>query len=593
MIQLVIQNIKRDARKMLICAFGISLGVGMFAFFLALGQGIQQGVLDRIYPINQVEFEPSAISMLGMKSTVGEEGISAEVIKELESHPEVLAVFPKSKSHFPSRLFGGEELFGEILKTEAYLDGLPVAIGATDATEGLVFDDHGEALSCTSDDECTEEGACFAGRCWALSCDEKDGCGEGLTCVRHRCSADAECSGEGTTCVGGRCSSGVCSATCAAMASLEESGCGAGSYCTPVECEASQDCLEGACEDGFCVRGYCDHMPCSLLRPKQQLSLGEFSSGIVEIEGPAEGISEVKACPEGTFCIPESVDSAGGYCEAPIPALLSPVLLELFDLIAAPALGLEPLGDGSRAMGLIFHVQYGNSYMSTDRHRSQQVTKKAQIVGVSPKAMELGVTVPLPYMQRANYRLGKGAERGRYDTAIVSVRSNGEVQAVLSKGEAMGLQVTARTREGKKAANLLLLVTLSLSFVSWLILVVAAVHVSQTFNMTVTRRTREFGILRSIGARGKDLRKLVFMESVIVGGGGGVAGVLIAWSIGLSIETLLLGQVVEMSVRPEGIFSLSPDIAAIGLVIGIIFSLLGAWRPAIRASTLDPAVITR
>ena len=43
---LAILNAKKTRKTLLLCVFGIALGVGMFVFFLGLGSGIQEGVFE-------------------------------------------------------------------------------------------------------------------------------------------------------------------------------------------------------------------------------------------------------------------------------------------------------------------------------------------------------------------------------------------------------------------------------------------------------------------------------------------------------------------------------------------------------------------
>ena len=109
----------------------------------------------------------------------------------------------------------------------------------------------------------------------------------------------------------------------------------------------------------------------------------------------------------GNVLYPESVRSKSGYCEEPLPVLLSPVIVELFNTVAAPAMGLNPLNSPEEFLGLTFQVQFGNSFLFGDRSRSKQITKKAEVVGVSQKAIELGLTVPRVYLERANGRIGR------------------------------------------------------------------------------------------------------------------------------------------------------------------------------------------
>ena len=73
---LALLNARKTSKTLLLCVFGIALGVGMFVFFLSLGTGIQEGVLNRLYPIQQIEFEAKTVSVLGIEQTQGDGGVS-------------------------------------------------------------------------------------------------------------------------------------------------------------------------------------------------------------------------------------------------------------------------------------------------------------------------------------------------------------------------------------------------------------------------------------------------------------------------------------------------------------------------------------
>jgi len=595
MLPLVIQNLRRDKRNSIYCAFGIALGVGMFAFFLALSGGIQEEVLNRIYPINQLEMEPKKVSFLGLKENVGPENISPEMIEMAASIEGVSDVSPKMKSHFRARLFGGKAIFGDILRAEAFFDGLPIELGQKelpdDAQES--FQDMGEFVGCSTNSQCGERGVCLQGQCWSRSCLNSDECAGGQVCVPAFCSTNMECGGEEELCVEGLCEKGFCAESCKAKVELRETGCGLGQQCVELDCESQKDCGEGPCVDGTCARGYCELMTCELEYPKAQFSLGEVGRGDVDLDCHGDECAEMENCPEGTYCIAENRDETAGHCEVPIPVILSPFLIEVFDLAVANALNLEKLGGGERVLGLTFQVQYGNSYLGATRHSTEQVTKKAKVVGFSEKAMDLGLTVPLPYLQRANNLYGDGVLESGYDSIVVNVEENGSVQGVLAELADMGFEANPRTREAESAASLLFWMTFAFSGVSWLILLVAALHVSQTFHMNVTRRYREMGILRSIGATGRDLRHLVILEASIVGGTGGVLGVVVSFLIAGGLEMLVLTSNSIMKYRPDGLFEFSWSICGAGILVGLVFSALGAWGPSSRASRLDPAMVTK
>lgn len=115
-------------------------------------------------------------------------------------------------------------------------------------------------------------------------------------------------------------------------------------------------------------------------------------------------------------------------------------------------------------------------------------------------------------------------------------------------------------------------------------LLVGAIGIANTMYTAVLERTREIGIMKSIGARNSDILKLFLIESSFIGLIGGIIGVLIGIGISKFAETLM------GSVLGEGFFQvflpwwLLVGAALFAMVIGIISGII----PAKKASELKP-----
>ncbi len=107
------------------------------------------------------------------------------------------------------------------------------------------------------------------------------------------------------------------------------------------------------------------------------------------------------------------------------------------------------------------------------------------------------------------------------------------------------------------------------------------------FSISVSERTRQFGLLSSVGATKKQLRKMVMSESLAVSLVGiplgiisGLIGIFITLSA-LSVKFQSIGFSVPMK------FSVSPLSIVIGCVISLLTVLLSAWIPARRATKVS------
>jgi putative ABC transport system permease protein len=108
-------------------------------------------------------------------------------------------------------------------------------------------------------------------------------------------------------------------------------------------------------------------------------------------------------------------------------------------------------------------------------------------------------------------------------------------------------------------------------------MVVGGIVIMNIMLAVVTERTHEIGIRKSLGARRGDILNQYLVESAVLAGAGGLAGVCIAWVVAVMVRTF---SSVPMSLPWSSV------ITGVGLsaVVGLFFGIY----PARRASKLDP-----
>lgn len=113
---------------------------------------------------------------------------------------------------------------------------------------------------------------------------------------------------------------------------------------------------------------------------------------------------------------------------------------------------------------------------------------------------------------------------------------------------------------------------------------VAALVISNTFNVLVASRTRVLALFRAIGASRRQVRGAAVVESLSLGIVGSVLGVGLGLLIGWGLST-----VVRAFWMPE-FAQMSPSVPAfvVGPVVGILVTLAAGLIPAIRASRVSP-----
>jgi putative ABC transport system permease protein len=123
----------------------------------------------------------------------------------------------------------------------------------------------------------------------------------------------------------------------------------------------------------------------------------------------------------------------------------------------------------------------------------------------------------------------------------------------------------------------------------WLLAAVAAVSllvggigIMNITLLSVTERTKEIGLRRAVGARGKDVMRQFLIEAVAISVAGGALGVIAGVIASVTIaQTLRWATVV------------SPGAVLIAFGVSALVGVFFGWYPARRAAELDPIAALR
>jgi putative ABC transport system permease protein len=113
--------------------------------------------------------------------------------------------------------------------------------------------------------------------------------------------------------------------------------------------------------------------------------------------------------------------------------------------------------------------------------------------------------------------------------------------------------------------------------ISGIALLAASVGIMNIMLVSVTERTKEIGIRKSIGARRVSILTQFLIEAVVISLAGGVAGILIG---------VLAGNGLAIWMKASVVFPW--DWAAIGLIVCSVIGVGAGLYPAVKASRLDP-----
>lgn len=138
------------------------------------------------------------------------------------------------------------------------------------------------------------------------------------------------------------------------------------------------------------------------------------------------------------------------------------------------------------------------------------------------------------------------------------------------------------------SSNIMDAITIVLIAFSSISLIVSSIMIGIIMYISVLERTKEIGILRSLGARKKDVARVFNSETFIIGCSSGAIGILIAWLL-LFPTNAILKDLTSLS----NVAVMNPVHALILITISVILTLIGGWIPAKLASKKDPVEALR
>tara|TARA_B100000945_G_scaffold276233_1_gene240715 strand:+ start:316 stop:3030 length:2715 start_codon:yes stop_codon:yes gene_type:complete len=125
---------------------------------------------------------------------------------------------------------------------------------------------------------------------------------------------------------------------------------------------------------------------------------------------------------------------------------------------------------------------------------------------------------------------------------------------------------------------------------AFIILFVAAFIIYNVFSIIIGQRIQEIGLLRALGATGKQITNSIVTEALFVGIFATVTGIALGFPIAFGLQELLAA----LNFGPdENSLPLRPTTVIVGAILGIGLTLTAAVWPALRARSISPMAALR
>jgi putative ABC transport system permease protein len=186
-----------------------------------------------------------------------------------------------------------------------------------------------------------------------------------------------------------------------------------------------------------------------------------------------------------------------------------------------------------------------------------------------------------PVRQRSFYMIATAKDDNQFNEAVEETRALMRTRRGLKLGEKDNFGINTPDAVLGLRDRLLGPIFIAATAVPAIALVVGGIVIMNIMLVSVTERTREIGIRKSLGARQSDILKQFLIEAVMLASLGGAIGVLIAWGIGRVLTAVFFPTYLSIAAVIVAVF--------VSGTVGVLSGLL----PARKAASLDPIVALR
>ncbi|MXW73147.1 MAG: FtsX-like permease family protein [Gammaproteobacteria bacterium] len=194
------------------------------------------------------------------------------------------------------------------------------------------------------------------------------------------------------------------------------------------------------------------------------------------------------------------------------------------------------------------------------------------------------VYVPIKHAMEIYNVLGVQEIDVRYREDWPAAEVEGDISRLLiARHGSEDFEITTQDQMLNTMRVILSTITAAVAALGGISLVVGGVGIFTIMTISIQERIFEIGLLRSLGARRREVRRLFLAEALALGTAGGLLGLalgqLAAWTLGA------LFPVIPVSV------SAAYTVAA--LMIAVLIGILAGVAPAVRAARMNPVLALR
>ena len=177
---------------------------------------------------------------------------------------------------------------------------------------------------------------------------------------------------------------------------------------------------------------------------------------------------------------------------------------------------------------------------------------------------------------------------GKYNSLHVRVKDHSLLKPAKQKIEETGLNVFSIGDKLEDIETIFFMLDSILAVIGTIALLISAVGIVNTLIMAIYERRKEIGVMKSLGATGRQIKLIFYFEAALIGFAGGLTGVLggkLASQASGQIANSQLGNFIDSNIE---YFSYSWRIVVLSILFSVVVSVLASVYPAHKAAKIDP-----
>lgn len=358
-----------------------------------------------------------------------------------------------------------------------------------------------------------------------------------------------------------------------------------------IDCELCEDSYEPRLDENqlqINTPGYIQTKGVMLETPKAEAGQGSVlaATSIIDIE---DFLNELKSSSDSAIASGSALSEDGtGWIEMTtqnLPELTKKNVVQLsadakkVAIINVSMLKLLGLTE-DQALDQTFSASFilGSDLYEEERQAESEFADY-KIIGVIPGDKTPAFYVPLSDLSNLGVQ--------NYSQLKVVAENKEKLREIRTSIESMGFKTSSVADTVARINGLFDTIRVVLILVGMVALGVAALGMFNTLTVSLLEKTREVGLMKAMGMRSGEVRRLFLIESIIMGFLGGVFGLLLGFALGKLTSFLLSILSVSKGLGVINITHIPPYVIIVVLILSTVIGILTGIFPALRATKIS------